>query len=250
MRRLVAREEGRDGTDGFGRRGRGEPAALPGKPLGHPRIRGRRDRVAAHAVARHGERRRAREAHDAFLGRRVVGLPGAALETCGGREGDDAARFLLAHVASGGLHHGEMPLQMHRDDRVPLLFRHVEDHPLAQDARAADEDVQVAELLERQVHHGPATRHGRHALRARHRLAALGADLAHHLVRGLARRIPPVDAHAVVIDDHLRAGRREIERYRAADARAPSGDDSDLAVEQSHRVGSPLLRERFGPAAT
>ena len=95
------------------------------------------------------ERRRAREPDDAFLRRRVVGLTRAALEPRRRREGDDAARALLAHVARGRLHHGEVALEVHRHHRVPLLLAHVEDHPLPQNARAADDDVEIAVGRER-----------------------------------------------------------------------------------------------------
>ena len=39
------------------------------------------------------------------------------------------------------------------DDRLPLLRGHVEDHPVAQDARDIDDDVDLAEGIDRLLNH-------------------------------------------------------------------------------------------------
>src|SRR5256885_15444466 len=94
-------------------------------PLGHARLGGRRDAVHGHAVLRHRQGRRAREANDAFLGRRVVGLAGTPLEPGGGCEGDDPAVATLAHVTGRRAHDREVALEVDGDHAVPLLLAHV-----------------------------------------------------------------------------------------------------------------------------
>jgi hypothetical protein len=64
--------------------------------------------------------------------------------------------------------------------RVPLLLGHVEDHALAQDPRAADDDVEVAEATEGGVHDRLAAGHRGAALRVGDRPAAKRLDLRDH----------------------------------------------------------------------
>ena len=56
----------------------------------------------------------------------------------------------------------EVPLQVYRDHRVPLLLAHVEDHAVAQDACVVDEDVEPPEGVERRLHDALAALHRRH----------------------------------------------------------------------------------------
>src|SRR6185369_12453254 len=125
-----------------------------------------------------------------------------------------------------------------------LLLAHVEDHPLAQDAGAADEDVQVAELLERQPHDGLAPRHRGHALGTGDRLTAGLLDHADDFVRRRARRIAAVHADTVVVDDDLRARGRQADGHRPSDPRPAARHDRHLAVEHPHTW---LLYLAWGP---
>src|SRR5439155_9977697 len=131
--------------------------------------------------------------------------------------------------------------EMHGDHRVPLLLAHVEDHPLAEDAGAADEDVQVAKRLERGVDRGAAARHGRHALGARHRAAAARFDLLRDRLGGPARGLAAVHADAIVVDDHAGPGRGQAERHRATDSASRPRHHRDLAVEQPHGSWPPVV---------
>jgi hypothetical protein len=127
-----------------------------------------------------------------------------------------------------------VPLEKDLDDGVPLLFAHVEDHPLAENSRAADDRVQISERLDRGLDHRFAARHRRDALGKRDRPTAARLDLLDHGVRRLARRMPAVHAHAVVVDDHARAGSGASERDGAADPCSATRHDDDLSVELSH----------------
>ena len=62
------------------------------------------------------------EAGDAVLGGAVVRLAGVAEDAGRGRHRDDAAAPLLAHARRGVPGAVEGALQVHGDDRVPLLL--------------------------------------------------------------------------------------------------------------------------------
>ena len=75
-----------------------------------------------------------------------------------------------------------MALEMDADNVVPLLLGHVEDHPVAQDAGDVDQDVELAELLDRLIDEPLAARHARDIHVIGDRLAAGGHDLLDHIV--------------------------------------------------------------------
>src|SRR5207247_944908 len=92
------------------------------------------DGVHGDAVLPEVARRHLGEPADRRLGRAVVRLPRVAEQARARAEGDDPPVAPLAHVRAGVAHAVEGALQVHGDDRVPLLLAHVEDHAVAQDA--------------------------------------------------------------------------------------------------------------------
>ena len=78
-------------------------------------------------------------------------------------------------------------------------------------------------------------------------LPPAGLDLRDDGVGDLARRVLAVDAHAVVVDHDVRAGRGARKRHRAADPAPGSGDRDRLVVEIAHVM--PLVVVG-GPAGT
>ena len=58
---------------------------------------------------------------------------------------------LLAPVRGGPAARGEVALEVHAHDVVPLRLGHVDEHAVAQDAGVVDEDVEVAERVDRRV---------------------------------------------------------------------------------------------------
>src|SRR5207244_2435293 len=139
-----------------------------------------------------------------------------------------AARSLARNVTTGATASGGAAAC------APRRFGHVEDHALAQDAGAADHDVEVAEAGERRVDDRLATGHRRDALGVPDRLAPEGLDLLDHGLCGRARRVTPVDRHAEIVDDDPGARVGEPEGDPAPDTVAGAGHDRDLPVEQSH----------------
>src|SRR5438552_3643188 len=134
--------------------------------------------------------------------------------------------------------HVEGALQVHGHHRVPVLLRHVEDHPVAQDAGVVDHDVELAEGVERALDDALGGLEVGHAVAVRDRLAAPLLDLGDHLLGGRGRRRPgAVEVRAEIVHDDLCAVPGEEQRLLAADASARARDDRDLAVEQ-HRGAS------------
>jgi hypothetical protein len=138
-------------------------AALAGRAealeraFGHPRAGAGRDRVDRHAVLLELTTEHDRQRGDAGLGGGVVGLTGVAEQSRLARRVDDPPVDLLAGLAAlapidgGEAGRREVTLEVHADDGVPVFLAHVEAHPVAQDARVVDQDVEVAPGLDRLV---------------------------------------------------------------------------------------------------
>ena len=73
-----------------------------------------------------------------------------------------------------------MTFEVDPDDGVPILFRHVGEQTVAQDAGIVDQDVETAERLDRHSDHGLGIRPVGHVVAAHRGLAAGHLDLRHH----------------------------------------------------------------------
>ncbi len=104
------------------------------------------DRVGRDVVAAELDRERLGEALDARLRGRVVGLPAVA-ERRRAREAHDAAPVRLDLELLHRLRHQERAAQVHADHGIPVVFRHLEEQVVAQDARVVDQDGRRAELV-------------------------------------------------------------------------------------------------------
>ncbi len=118
-----------------------------------------------------------------------------------------------------------MAAQVHLDDGVPLLRRHLDQRAVAQDAGVVDQGVEPAELLDRGVHDRLRGLDLGAVADREHRRAAGRDDLVDD---GLAGRL--VD----LADDDAGALAGELDRLTAAEAASGAGDDRDLAVQESH----------------
>src|SRR6185369_6781304 len=107
------------------------------------RIEGTRtDGVAAHAVASHLAGDGPGETNHALLRRRIAAK--VCLAGAGFRTGvHNNARLLGDHVRYGGPRHGEGPLQIDCDHRVPVLFGHEPDGGDPSKPRVVDQDVEA-----------------------------------------------------------------------------------------------------------
>jgi hypothetical protein len=114
------------------------------------------------------------------------------------------------------------PLEVHAYREVPLRFGEPPDVVAAPTRRVVDQDVEAAKCIDGRCNDG-----GRAIPRRRpgvgHRGSASCGDLGDD-----AGRIGAL-ARAEIIDDHLRALRREQQRVLAADATARASHDRNLA---------------------
>ena len=180
-------------------------------------------------------RRGAGQAVDAGLGRRVVALAEVAAQPGDrGHVDDAAAAALVLHHARRRLQAGEGAGQVDVEHRRPFLGRQLERGAVAQDARVVDQDVEAAERFDSGADDllGGVEGADRPLLATASPPAAL--DLLDHA--GRRRRCSPLPsrAHAGVVDDDLGAFLGEEQSVGATDAGAGAGDESDLAVEESH----------------
>lgn len=165
--------------------------------LRHPGAGARADGVGRHPVLREREGGGGGEADDPALGRRVVRLPGrAAEEGLGGGVDDPAVDRSARRLGPLPPVHGrevggvEVALEVDPDHRVPLLLRHREDHPVAQDARVVDQDVELAEGAHGQLHELARLLEVGHVTQVSDRPPARGTDLRGDLLRRGGRGLP------------------------------------------------------------
>ena len=131
-------------------------------------------------VALHIERDRFREADDAHLGRRIVGLADIADQPGVRGEVDHRARALLAEVLGRGAGDVEIAGQMDAEHRVPFLRAHLVENAVAQDAGDVDHPVDPAEGIDRLRHHRLGIVPFGDAAAIEYRLAASRRDLVDH----------------------------------------------------------------------
>ncbi len=120
---------------------------------------------------------------------------------------------------------------MDRHDGVPVLFAHVEDHAVAQDAGVVDDDVELAEVVDRAIDDSFGSLEVGDALEVGDRLAAGGSDFLDHVLRRGARLPGAVEVTAEVIHDHLGAVLGQQQRLFAPDAAAGAGDYRNFACQ-------------------
>ena len=133
---------------------------------------------------------------------------------------------------------GEVTLQMNGNYGVPLGFVHVDEHPVAEDPRVVDEDVQPPERIERALNHSSCSLEVGDVLRIGDGLSACGRDLRDDIGGGRALLGLAGERRAEVVDDDTGAGRGERESVRATEATPCPSDDGGLSVEEWHLARS------------
>src|SRR6185312_3558246 len=217
--------------------------------LGHARAGDRRDRVDYDVALATLGRERLREAVDAELGHRVVGLAEVAVDAGGARRVDDAAVALVAHQVprcGGDLVRAE---DVDLVDEVPVGLRHLLERDIAEDAGVVDEDVDPTPRVDRGLDDLIAVLD---RVVVRDRLAARRLDLGDDLVRRRGTLAFAGEAAAEVVDDDLRAAAGKQQRVRATEAATGAGHDRYFSIEPeffAHRFSSaPLFAVLRGPA--
>ena len=128
----------------------------------------------------------------------------------------------------------ERAVEVHGEHGLPLFLRHVEDHPVAQDARDVDEDVDLAPELHDLIDHGVRLVPVRHRAVVGGGGAAELLDLTHHDVRGARFLAFTVELRSEVVDDDLRAFRGQRHRDAASDSASRPRHQCSPAVEHPH----------------
>src|SRR3984957_9062477 len=128
-----------------------------------------------------------------------------------------------------------VPLQVHPDHVVPFLFRHVENHAVAQDTGDVHQNVERAEFLDRLVDQTLAAfdRSDIHVIG--NRAAARGLDFLRDVIGGRLRFFLPRYRHAKIVDYYCASLRGECPRDAAADTATTAGDGGYFSVELAHR---------------
>jgi hypothetical protein len=199
-------------------------------------------------------RRRVHRGHGRHSGvrRRVVRLRGQWIEQAGARGGvDDGAVgahsfvHLTAPVLRGPAAHREGPFQLDRHNVVELRFGQPFESFVDLDGGVVDHRVQVAELRDGQLDHVLGVGPVGDAAGVGHRPPAPCADLVDHR-GGDARVAPvPVDLHARVVHDHVRAAGRQVQRLCPADPPSGTGHQHRPSSQLAHHDTS--LRAQCPP---
>jgi hypothetical protein len=174
-------------------------------------------------VRRALECQRPGQADDAGLGGAVVGEPGHALVGDLRGEVDDAAEAAGTHARIDRLRHEERAAQMHCDHPVPARERHRLEGRLVDDAGAAHQDVDRADLALDPLD-GPRdrVRLGDVAFKGERR-TAVWRDLGDEALR--------VRGVAQMQNGDRRTFGRERPRDRSTNAATAPGDQYDPALE-------------------
>ena len=142
-----------------------------------------------------------------------------------------------------------MTLEMHANDRIPLVLAHIGERPIAQDAGVVDENVEAPKLLQGEGHEICRLVPIRHVMAADGSSATESFDLANHLL--CRRRVLsfPLKVAALVIDNDHSAVAGQSERVRPAKPPPRSRHDGNPTFKIlpcSQRLGSrPFLVLEF-----
>ena len=160
-----------------------------------------------------------------------MGLVGVAEHTSVRRGEDEPAVAVLLHHPERGPADVEGTLEVHVQNRVEVVVGQLGERLVTQDAGVVDDDVDLAEGVDRGLDDVLAALGRRDRVVVGHRLAAGRLDFVDDLLRGGVVAALPVDGPAEVVDDHASAAPGEVEGVRAAQAATSTGDDRDPAVE-------------------
>ena len=168
---------------------------------------------------------------EAHLRGAVVGLAEVAEDAGVGRGEDEPAVAVLLHDLERRLRDVERALEVDVEHGVEVVPGQLRERLVAQDAGVVDDDVDLAERVDRGLDDALAALGGGHRVVVRHGVAAGGLDLVDDLLRGCVVAALAVDRAAEVVDDDLRAAARHLEGVGPAQPAAGAGHDRDPAIE-------------------
>ena len=101
---------------------------------------------------------------------------------------------------------------MHRNNIVPFLFRHIENHPVPQNPGASHHNIQPPEIIHRRLHNPFPSLHRSHRLQTRHRFAPRPPDFLRHQRRHRMILAAAIHIHPRIHHHHLGPLRRQLQR--------------------------------------
>ena len=125
----------------------------------------------------------------------------------------------------------EGALQVHIEHGVEERGLHVLERLVPEDSGVVDDDVHLAERVDRRLHDGLAAFRGGHGVGVGHGLTAGRRDLVDHVLGRPRHRPRAIDGPPEVVDDDACASLCKDHRVLAAEAAAGTGDDREVAVE-------------------
>src|SRR3984893_14795594 len=117
------------------------------------------------------------------------------------------------------------------EDSVEILFAHVEDHAVAQDAGVVDRDVELAEVVQRALDDALGGLEIADALEVGDRLAAEAADFLDNVLGRRTRLAGSLETAAEIVDHDLGSLPGQQQRFCAADTASSACDDRDFPIK-------------------
>lgn len=134
-----------------------------------------------------------------------------------------------------------MPTQMHADDLVPLLPRHLVRNPIPEDPRKIHYAIDPTKLIENITHENVAVLKRTHITEMRQTRATSRLELGHGRFGRFFASPAAMDIHPEVVHHHRRFRPPEFDRNRLPDTVTTAGNHDYLITQHMHR--------RFRPAA-
>ena len=213
---------------------------LIGNTADHPRLRAGRNRIGRHPITPHIPRHHPSKTRDPILRRSVIRLPRIAVQPRRRTESNNPPGTLLPEQHRRILDHRKRTLQMHRNNIVPFLFRHIKHHPVAQNPRHRNHNIQLAETVQRGLHHLFPAVHTGDIFRASRRLPAQLADFRHHRIRHRHIGARPIHIHPQIAHHHPRPLSRHQMRHPPPDTAPGPGYDRNFVFQQIRHYSRPF----------
>src|ERR1017187_7966656 len=123
---------------------------------------------------------------------------------------------------------------MDADHGVPFVDRHIDEHPVTQNAGVVDQDIDRPEVVDRRLDQATGAVVVRDVVTVGHGFPTHPADLLDDFAGWAGGASASVDLGPQVVDDHFGPLAGELEGMLTPDAPAPSGDGDDAPVTNAH----------------
>ncbi|CAB4786770.1 unannotated protein [freshwater metagenome] len=132
----------------------------------------------------------------------------------------------------------EVALEVHLDDRVPVVFREVDQDAVAEDAGVVHEYVEVTKSFDGGVDQTLTTLPVGDVVVVGNGFATHRLDFGHNLLGGRTFAARTIEVSTEVIDDHLGAFSGEEKSVLAANATSSASNNCYTTIKKSHDAPS------------